>query len=116
MPENFEQETWAKLHAAVAAVHTKQPVAHSFEELYRAVEDMCRQNMDAWMYVRLQHECETHIETALDALLGQTPDNLAFLTLMHGCWTSHCEEMMTIRSVFLFLDRTYVMQVPVPQD
>jgi len=110
LPDNFEQETWAKLHAAVLAVHRKQRVVHSFEELYRAVEDMCLQNMAASVYERLQQECEKHIEAALTALQGQTPDPLAFLSLMHACWAAHCEEMHTLRSVFLYLDRTYVMQ------
>jgi len=35
LPENFEQDTWVKLQAAVKAVHSKQPVASSLEELYR---------------------------------------------------------------------------------
>jgi hypothetical protein len=35
LPANFEAETWAKLQAAVQAVHHKQPVATSLEELYR---------------------------------------------------------------------------------
>lgn len=83
---------------------------HSLEELYRAVEDMCLQNMAARVYERLQHQCERHIEASLDTLIGQTPDTLAFLTLMNSCWAAHCDEMHTLRSVFLYLDRTYVMQ------
>jgi cullin-4 len=35
LPENFEEDTWSKLQAAVKAVHNKQPVATSLEELYR---------------------------------------------------------------------------------
>jgi hypothetical protein len=35
LPANFEADTWAKLQAAVQAVHQKQPVATSLEELYR---------------------------------------------------------------------------------
>lgn len=35
LPEDFESQTWSKLQAAVRAVHTKQHVATSLEELYR---------------------------------------------------------------------------------
>lgn len=35
LPEHFESSTWAKLEAAVRAVHSKQHVATSLEELYR---------------------------------------------------------------------------------
>ena len=111
LPDNFERDTWERLRAAVRAVHAKQAVGHSLEELYRAVEDMCVQNMAAAVYDRLRGECEHHIESRLDALQGQTPDTLAFLSLVHVCWADHCEQMLTLRSIFLYLDRTYVMQV-----
>jgi hypothetical protein len=35
LPDDFEASTWSKLQAAVQAVHTKQHVATSLEELYR---------------------------------------------------------------------------------
>jgi hypothetical protein len=35
LPDDFEASTWSKLQAAVVAVHTKQHVATSLEELYR---------------------------------------------------------------------------------
>jgi len=110
LPENFEAETWQKLQAAVHAVHAKRTVGHSLEELYRAVEDMCLQNMAANVYDRLRAVCEQHIEARLEALLGQTPDTHAFLALVQACWADHCDQMLTLRSIFLYLDRTYVMQ------
>ena len=110
LPDNFEQVTWARLQAAVRAVHAKEAVGTSLEELYRAVENMCVQNLAATVYERLQAECEAKIGERLEALLGQTPDTLAFLALVQTCWTDHCEQMHMLRSIFLFLDRTYVMQ------
>ena len=111
LPENFEDDTWAKLQAAVRAVHAKQAVRHSLEELYRAVEDLCLHSMAARAHERLQRECEAHIDARLTTLVQhQTPDSQAFLALVDGCWRDHCEQMLTIRSVFLYLDRTHVMQ------
>jgi len=69
---------------------------------------MCVQHMAARTYDKLQAECEAHVEASIEAL--QTPDTSAFLSLVHGCWSAHCEEMLTLRSIFLYLDRTYVMQ------
>jgi len=43
-------------------------------------------------------------------LLGQTPDTLAFLSLVQATWADHCDQMLTLRSIFLYLDRTHVMQ------
>lgn len=111
LPDNFERDTWARLQAAVQAVHAKRAVGHSLEELYRAVEDMCLQNLAAVVYDGLRDECELHIESRLDMLLGQTPDTLAFLSLVQATWMDHCNQMLTLRSIFLYLDRTYIMQV-----
>jgi len=110
LPDNFEQETWVKLQTAVAAVHNQVAVSHSLEELYGAVENMCLQSLAALVYERLEAECELHIQSRLSALVGQTSDTLAFLSLMHHCWNDHCNQMLTIRSIFLYLDRTYVKQ------
>ena len=39
-------------------------------------------------------------------------DPIAFLELMEKTWESHCDQMMTIRSIFLYLDRTHIVQTP----
>ena len=75
LPENFEDDTRAKLQAAVRAVHAKQAVRHSLEELYRAVEDLCLHSFAARAHERLQRECEAHIDARLTTLVQhQTPD------------------------------------------
>jgi hypothetical protein len=37
LPHNFEDITWAKIKEAVTAIHQKQPVSCSLEELYRVI-------------------------------------------------------------------------------
>merc|ERR1711963_591235 len=39
-------------------------------------------------------------------------DKLVFMKRMNECWSGHCRQMIMIRSIFLFLDRTYVLQHP----
>ena len=36
-------------------------------------------------------------------------DAVAFLSQMLKVWKDHCSQMLTIRSIFLYLDRTYVI-------
>eukprot|EP00873_Tetraselmis_striata_P009147 jgi/Tetstr1/429411/TSEL_019321.t1 len=110
LPENFEDATWEKLKDTVQAVHAKQPVSTSLEELYRAVEDMCMHKMADRLYTRLQKVCDAHIDAQLCALTQQhTLDPVSFLEHMSRCWEDHCDQMLTIRSIFLYLDRTYVI-------
>ncbi|KAG7222385.1 hypothetical protein INR49_016340 [Caranx melampygus] len=42
--------------------------------------------------------------------LTESLDNLSFLKRMNRCWQDHCRQTIMIRSIFLFLDRTYVLQ------
>ncbi|CAM6082064.1 unnamed protein product [Calypogeia fissa] len=110
LPTNFEEVTWAKIKKAVMAIHLKQPVSCSLEELYRAVEDLCLHKMSGNLYQRLQQECEGHIQEKLQALVGQSPDPVVFLSHVENCWQDHCNQMLMIRSIALYLDRTYVIQ------
>ncbi|KAK9826788.1 hypothetical protein WJX81_000888 [Elliptochloris bilobata] len=110
LPDGFEAETWAKLQDAVHAVHAKRPVSCSLEELYRAVEDMCLHRMADRLYGSLQRECDAHIGRQLAGLAAaQTADPTIFLQQVQACWADHCRQMLTLRSIFLYLDRTHAI-------
>ena len=54
--------------------------------------------------------CDSHIAQQLQQLAdSQTSSSTAFLERMNECWQDHCSQMLTIRSIFLYLDRTYVI-------
>eukprot|EP00250_Pteridium_aquilinum_P020558 c24859_g8_i1 orf=824-2758(-) len=110
LPTDFEELTWAKIRDAITAIHLKQPVSCSLEELYRAVEDLCLHKMAGNLYNRLQQECEMHIAAKMQSLVGQSPDAVVFLSLVERSWQDHCDQMLMIRSIALYLDRTYVIQ------
>eukprot|EP00241_Pyramimonas_parkeae_P003213 CAMPEP_0114239402 /NCGR_PEP_ID=MMETSP0058-20121206/8441_1 /TAXON_ID=36894 /ORGANISM="Pyramimonas parkeae, CCMP726" /LENGTH=764 /DNA_ID=CAMNT_0001351581 /DNA_START=97 /DNA_END=2391 /DNA_ORIENTATION=+ len=110
LPEDFEEITWAKLKNAVAAVQAKQPVSCSLEELYRAVEDLCVHKKADNLYTKLQEVCDQHIALRLKSLHGRAADPVIFLSLMDASWQDHCSQMLMIRSIFLYLDRTFVIQ------
>lgn len=79
----------------------------------QAVEDLCRHGMQERLYQRLAAECDAHIGSSLAALAGQTQlAPAAFLEAVAAVWEDHCANMLLIRSIFLYLDRTYVMTLP----
>lgn len=55
---------------------------------------------------------EKHVKANIEQFIGDTMDRLIFLKKMNDCWQSHCRQMIMIRSIFLYLDRTYVLQNP----
>jgi hypothetical protein len=183
-PTEFEDDTVARLTAAVSAIHAKAPAKHSQEELYRvrsaichrppavlapangrslqpaqSVEGLCMHKKDAVLHERLVEQCDAHVAglvarlaalvraaqrvprapcacthafancsrprwiwrsscsgwrrrgqtTVIRRVTGPGPARPARRTLVaHGAVPGM--QMLTIRSVFLYLDRTYVVQ------
>uniref|UniRef100_A0A8C5ZZG2 Cullin 4A n=1 Tax=Marmota marmota marmota TaxID=9994 RepID=A0A8C5ZZG2_MARMA len=74
--------------------------------LLQAVENLCSHKVSATLYKQLRQVCEDHVQhLCTDAL-----DSLVFLKKMDTCWQDHCRQMIMVRGIFLFLDRTYVLQ------
>ncbi|CAG8768396.1 31130_t:CDS:2, partial [Racocetra persica] len=93
LPDNFEEITWAKLQAAIRAIHNYQPVNDSLEELYKACENLCLHKMADRLYSRLQEECESHLVKEKEKLDCDNSDDEAFLQVVDRCWQAHCEQM-----------------------
>ena len=74
---------------------------------------MCRHQMQDSLYKKLQAECDAHIAQQLTALQAQTQlAPAAFLEHVAAMWDNYCSQMLLIRSIFLYLDRTYVISLP----
>ena len=126
LPPNYEQDTWAKLALALHAVNAKVATDISKEELYRAVEDLCLHKFGGMVYDNLVRECEGHIFQQVDGLCdhlqqqagdhggggGSSYHDGTFLAHVDRVWQEHCEQMNTVRNIFLYLDRSYALQTP----
>ena len=110
VPTDFEEKTWSKLRSAVVAISSKTAIAISKEELYRAVEDLCLQKLSAPLYDKLKSECNGLIKKKVDSLVLPSVEYSAFLDVVDSVWNDHCEQMSTIRNIFLYLDRSYAFQ------
>ncbi|CAG8559228.1 15498_t:CDS:10 [Funneliformis caledonium] len=110
LPANYEEETWSKLRTAVQAIFNCQRIGTSLEELYKACENLCLHKMASSLYNRLAGEIEEHLKEEKTKLVSNLNENDTFLIVVNKCWMAHCEQMGLIRSIFLYLDRTYVLQ------
>lgn len=75
---------------------------------------MCLHKMGSTLYSRLEAECEKHIAAQmahLQAASSTLPDPILFLGHVASAWGKHSADMLLIRSIALYLDRTYVLQV-----
>uniref|UniRef100_A0A8C4Q0Q2 Cullin 4B n=1 Tax=Eptatretus burgeri TaxID=7764 RepID=A0A8C4Q0Q2_EPTBU len=110
LPESYPTDTWHNLQEAVRAIQMSTSIRYNLEDLYQAVENLCSYKISATLYKQLRQVCEEHIRAQIDQFAGDTMDSLLFLKHIDQCWQDHCRQMIMIRSIFLFLDRTYVLQ------
>uniref|UniRef100_A0A803VJA6 Cullin-4A n=1 Tax=Ficedula albicollis TaxID=59894 RepID=A0A803VJA6_FICAL len=110
LPDNYTQDTWQKLHEAVGAIQNSISIKYNLEELYQAVENLCSYKVSATLYKQLRQVCEEHVKAQILQFREDSLDSLLFLKKINKCWQDHCRQMIMIRSIFLFLDRTYVLQ------
>ncbi|XP_066571175.1 cullin-4B isoform X1 [Amia ocellicauda] len=110
LPENYTDETWQKLKEAVQAIQNSTSIKYNLEELYQAVENLCSHKISAKLYKQLRVVCEEHIKAQIHQFREDALDSVLFLKKIDKCWQDHCRQMIMIRSIFLFLDRTYVLQ------
>ncbi|KAJ3218002.1 Cullin-4A [Dinochytrium kinnereticum] len=112
VPEDYEKEAWGKLKTAVHCIYSNTRVTDSLEELYKACENLCLQKKASSLYTNLRAVCEDHILKELERLKrGDYPKN-GWLEALDECWKNFCRQQIMIRSIFLYLDRTYVLQTP----
>uniref|UniRef100_A0A663LPW5 Cullin 4A n=1 Tax=Athene cunicularia TaxID=194338 RepID=A0A663LPW5_ATHCN len=104
LPDNYTQDTWQKLHEAVGAIQSSISIKYNLEELYQAVENLCSYKVSATLYKQLRQVCEDHVKAQI-LQFREYP-----FPKINKCWQDHCRQMIMIRSIFLFLDRTYVLQ------
>lgn len=110
LPINYKESTWERLYDAVDAIHNSRSISSSLEELYKAVENLCSHDMSMVLYDKLKKICEDHVKKTIEQLLGDGMDNVLFLNKIDSLWESHCRQMTMIRSIFLYLDRVYVLK------
>ncbi|XP_066158847.1 cullin-4B [Euwallacea fornicatus] len=110
LPDDYREQTWKKLKSAVLAIQQSKPNQYSLEELYQAVENMCNHNMASVLYKQLYNLTEQHVAHNIEQFLAESMDRYLFLKKMNETWQAHCHQMIMIRSIFLYLDRTYILQ------
>ncbi|RXN16597.1 cullin-4A [Labeo rohita] len=98
LTDSYTEDTWMKLRDAVSAIQNSTSIKYNLEELYQAVENLCSYKVSPMLYKQLR-------QSGTESL-----DSLSFLKRMNRCWQDHCRQTIMIRSIFLFLDRTYVLQ------
>ncbi|KAI7692871.1 Cullin-4A [Sarcoptes scabiei] len=110
LPEDYFNKTWKGLEKAIVAIQKSQSIEVSYESLYQDVQNLCSHHMEPIVYKNLSFIINAYIEDQIIKTVEPIIENIAFLEMIEKCWNHHCNQMTMIRCIFLYLDRTYVLQ------
>jgi cullin-4 len=71
-PRVFLDQTWEKIEKALETIFRQGDVDFSLEELYRGVENVCRQNMARDIKDRLIAKCKDYVGGSLKAMVSDS--------------------------------------------
>ncbi|KAK5965471.1 hypothetical protein GCK32_014218 [Trichostrongylus colubriformis] len=102
---------WLTLEASINAIQTKQHVATNLEQLYKVVESLCENKMARTTYDKLLDNIRKWIGRFRNELNEKcAAGGVEFMKAIENLWSDYCEEMILIRNVFLYLDRTFILE------
>ncbi|KAL8338298.1 hypothetical protein RB601_006469 [Gaeumannomyces tritici] len=100
------------LEAALAEVFRERRPRLPLDRLYRAVEDICRNGEAAKLYDMLRERCEAYLhDVVLPKITAEgAASSLRMLSTVHRYWEEWSAQSTTVRSIFSYLDRTFLLK------
>ena len=111
-PDDYYNTVWERLEASLSAIFTDEKLPYSNEELYRGVENVCRQGKAAVLFKKLEHACHQNIlNNVKEGLTRRSNSENAVLVLesVVEAWSRWKKQLETLRSIFFYLDRSYLL-------
>jgi hypothetical protein len=92
------------MEAALTAIFSGQKPQSSLEELYRTVENICRQNRGEKLFLMLDPKCRAYINnTLLPSLQSKSKAGASSIEALHavlGAWTKWNEQLVSECELF----------------
>ncbi|KAF2011380.1 Cullin-domain-containing protein [Aaosphaeria arxii CBS 175.79] len=110
-PKAFLNQTWEKVDKALDTVFAQGKIDFSLEELYRGVENLCRQGLAKDTCDRLDAKCKRYITDTLKEKVKETlgRKDVDVLRATLQAWATWMDQMKYVAWVFCYLDRSYLL-------
>lgn len=109
--EDYYNKTWDNVETALTSILQGEVPRVPLERVYRGVEDLCLRGQGDKLYGVLWRRCEQHL--AVGALgkirANATTSNVETLRRVWAQWSVFNKTLITIRSTFSFLDRSFLL-------
>lgn len=97
--DQYFDQVWQQLETALNAIFNHHKVSHSLEELYRGVENLCRQERAPEIYNRLCERCRQYVSGKLKEPLvsrARIADDVDVLRAVVGAWSTWNAQLVMI--------------------
>ncbi|KAL8685497.1 MAG: hypothetical protein Q9218_007725 [Villophora microphyllina] len=114
-PEKYVNHVSTQLDAALSAVLIDKKLPYPNEELYRGVENLCRQGRASLLYKNLCDKCRHGISSRIEKPLSSRATTMHDPGLLHAVmaeWDAWNNRLRIIRSIYLFLNQSYLLHTP----
>ncbi|KAI0887498.1 Cullin-domain-containing protein [Annulohypoxylon maeteangense] len=110
--EEYYRVTKQGLLDALQAIFEQKQPRQPLERLYRGVEDLCRHGASKELYDVLKERCDAYLNNDLHkSIMAEAgSSNLDILRSTHKRWQIWIAQSTTIRSVFSYLDRSFLLR------
>ncbi|KAJ8116722.1 hypothetical protein ONZ43_g4378 [Nemania bipapillata] len=109
--EPYYERRRSELADALVAIFGQRQPKQPLETLYRGVEDICRHGAARELFENLRAQCEAYLNgPLLRAIVTEGgSSNVDVLRAVHKYWVIWNAQSTTIRSVFSYLDRSFLL-------
>lgn len=109
--EDYYRRTWTDVEDALASILSGHRPRMPLERVYRGVEDLCRHGEGEKLYVMLKGRCEQHLNGDVLTKIreGGLMSDVAILLRVWEQWSIFNKTLITVRSSFSFLDRSFLL-------
>lgn len=111
-PDEYFQKAWEQLSAALTAIFTGAKLPYSMEELYKGVEFSCRQDRALNVFQNLRQRCSDTVKDRAkecEKLAAGSKSKIQVLRTVIDSWLRWQSQFDTIRSIFFYLDRSFLI-------
>lgn len=109
--ENYYKRTWSDVEDALTSILVGTTPRVPLERVYRGVEDLCRHGEGDKLHSMLKHRCERHLSGEVLSTIreGGFLSDIDVLQRVWSQWAIFNKTLITIRSAFSFLDRSFLL-------
>ncbi|KAH7041036.1 Cullin family protein [Microdochium trichocladiopsis] len=111
--DQYYARAFGELQDALRCILERKQPKQPLERLYRNVEDLCRHGKAKEIYDHLRMICEAHLQhevlAAIDRDAGNVHLGVPKLKSVHKHWVIWQTQSTTIRSIFSYLDRAFLL-------